>query len=240
MLCQDHKISKFLIFSFLLVVFATIKSPALSLGDYCRAQHQQSEKDFLNTFPYQDYLQQFAFGDLELMENHRLLLNKQGRSGDKFLFRLSQSYLIENPVKLDDLEDLKQKVLIGEAFARKAKESEEVAIYELLGNILLEAIAIELQKGIREQSVNPHDAEIQNLVTRLRAQQFIINIPKSNLEKLQYHLLQGHWAYLWDRLFKELAPWSPFWWLCPLLLGTIMINHKRIRDMSKRLFYQIF
>ncbi len=173
---------------------------ALDLKSYYEETNHYSNAEFLEAFPYEIFLQDFKAEQIKDLEDLRNYLNSLDRPGDKFLYELGKHYRRTLGSSLVDL--LNQKNL-ADQFLTHANKIPDGMIFELLGQDLLEQIAFELESQIKKGDISEHGADSQALILYLEEQQYLLNLPQSNWEKLQFHASEGNWGYIFDRALKE-------------------------------------
>lgn len=173
---------------------------ALDLPQYIDEKSTQSQDEFLEKFPYKTYLQQISLSEVDELEKQRQQLKAAQRDGDKFLYLLGQEYIATYTKSLASLTDM---VHLSQLYVEQAEHSDDGMIYELLANLMLEEVAHQVEVQIETGQLDKHDKAVKNIISVLKTHQFIINIPQSKWEKLQYHITQGNWAYIFNRLQKE-------------------------------------
>ncbi|MEO1652249.1 MAG: hypothetical protein AAFU64_01785 [Bacteroidota bacterium] len=198
---------------------------ALDLRQYLNRHQHQNDDQFLADFPYQTYQEQKANLSLNGLEADRQFLNEQGRPGDKFLYHFYEQIAQQ---RANDIEELGERFAQAEAILAYAQDQEEAMVYEIIAQSLLENIAQELEDGIKEARYHKNGTTEQALIQQLQARKFFINIPKSNWEKLQYHIAQGHWAYIGDRAWKEFGAYLPVFLLGLILFGFAYYHRSKI------------
>lgn len=175
----------------------TYSAKCFDMQSYLDFSSPKSEKDFLQKFPYGQYLQEYDLQDIELLNQHRDYVYTQQKSGDRFLYHLCKKY-----VETLDSNALNKNVQLGEHFLHYSQQN-QLLIYKVMGNMILETVAHKLEKAIRTGHISAKTANTKKLVETLQKHQFIINIPPSKWEKLKYHISKGNWLYIWDRAKKE-------------------------------------
>lgn len=173
---------------------------ALDLQQYLVRHQHQNDAQFLEDFPYQKYQDQKINISLNVLEADRQLLNELGRPGDKFLYNYYQQIRLSPS---ENIQHLWKRFEQAEAVLRYAQTQPDAMVYEIIAQSLMENIAQELEDGIKAATFNKRGALEKKLIQHLQNQQFFINIPKSNWEKLQYHVSEGNWTYIADRVWKE-------------------------------------
>jgi hypothetical protein len=72
--------------------------------------------------------------------------------------------------------------------------------FQILGDVLLQALSDSIQNGLNTESLDKHDLQLLAVIDKLRAAQYGVNIPVSDKEKLQRNLREGNFSYLFTRL----------------------------------------
>ena len=189
---------KTLLLTLLCFCFCCSSLYSLDLYAYCQKTIEESDQLFLENFPFSEYLENFNWKNIKKLEEHRILLNENGRNGSNFLFKLSEVYLKSNPPKLDNLTDLGQKIKIGETFLYL--ENFLPDIYPAIGDYMLSETASVVEKGVAEKKVNPENPEFLYIINRLQENSYFIDLPTSNYKKFVYHAKEGNWIYIWSRV----------------------------------------
>ena len=189
-----------IIIGLLLGICLVYPAYCVDLSSYLKETTAQSDKDFLKNFPYQDYLKKVSLKDIDVLETQRKTLNQNKRDGDKFLYLLCQHHIENSPKNIHGLTEL---LNLSQMYLHHASISEDGMVYEILGNTILEEVANQTESQIKEGKLNKNNREVKTIIGLLKSHQFIINIPQSDWEKLSYHIRQGNWAYICDRMYKE-------------------------------------
>jgi hypothetical protein len=186
----------------LLGIYLVYPAFGLDLSNYLKEKSTQSDKEFLKEFPYQLYLKEVSLKDVNSLEKQRKILNKNKRDGDKFLYLLCQHY-IENIDK--DVQSLNNLLHLSQAYLDFSSNSEDGMVYEILGNMIMEEVVHQTESQIKEGTLSKNDRDVKDMIAVLKEHQFIINVTQSDWEKLTYHVSQGNWIYISDRMHKEIG-----------------------------------
>lgn len=201
------------------IALAIIKTQAFDLRSY----PSKSLDNFPNQFPFEEYLQTNDFANLKKLSADAQFLDQQGLPGDKFLYELTQHYIQQNPLHDKDLTLYTKRFTLADSFLK----ANELPIFEMIAQVLMEDLALTLDRGLKSAQIDKNQPELQNLVKSLAAHRFIVNVPMSDFEKLEYHLAQGNWTYILDRVSKEFF-WGSYWLLgifcCGMILGLFYIR----------------
>ncbi|MFY0606395.1 MAG: hypothetical protein JXR10_06765 [Cyclobacteriaceae bacterium] len=171
------------------------------------AQHRhETEQQFLDRFPYAEYLKVTSFIDFKTLQAHRYYLWSQRRTniGDLFLCHLAERFLQYYKIYLHRTEDHLQ---IGEAFIspkRNLFNDKVNELYQLIGYHLLSQVAETIEAGIKNGEFSKYSPGNQLIIDRLEQNKIYVNEQPSTWEKVLSNVAKGNFSYLSDRMGKKI------------------------------------
>lgn len=92
---------------------------------------------------------------------------------------------------------------------------------KIQGEVILSVLAQKVEKDLKNRILNRNDIELKQLVETLEANQYSIDAGMTDQEKFLYHLRNGNFSYIVDRLGNRLERHKVVIVLCLLILiGT--------------------
>ena len=203
----------------LLAFMITLETQALDMREFLEANASKNQEEFIQKFPYAQFLKENGFGNYDSLQDYKSRLDKIGLSGDKFLYKLTQFFIDQNPINQQDLPSFIARFHLAQYFLKE--NASEDMIYEMISHMLMEDLSQQLNVSLKGKKLSKKSPELQTLVKNLAEHQFIVTVPMTNLEKLQYHVSQGNWMYILDRVCKEFF-WGSYW-LFGMTVGLVLI-----------------
>ncbi len=194
-------------FLILIIIFFqpfSLFAKEFDMKNYYKKTRSQTNHTFLQKFPYKKYLQKVSFINFRILQKHRSYLNNKRKIGNEFLYYLGENFLKIFPTSISQL---KGKIKIGESYitphnkkrvSRRANE-----IYKIIGYYILGKIARKIEKEIKNDDFDLTDADHIALVERLKNNKIYISVEESRFKKLIRNIKEGHFGYIFDRLFKK-------------------------------------
>ncbi|GAB4403599.1 MAG: hypothetical protein OHK0053_28500 [Microscillaceae bacterium] len=208
-----------------LLCFWTGQGSLVALDAYQFFEKNQNlpPKAFLQKFPFETYLKQVDWTKLPSLEQYRTLLNQHGQEGDRWVYELAQAFVKERTWAAEELSARLQLAQTILAFA----QDQEAEVYEMVAMLFFEKITHHTERALNEGHWSKNSPEAQHLIQALEKHKFVVNVPPSQWEKIQYHFWQGHWGYLWSRACLALGLCNSWrWaWLSLGLLGLMAAGH---------------
>ncbi|NJL14294.1 MAG: hypothetical protein HC913_15645 [Microscillaceae bacterium] len=132
---------------------------------------------------------------------------------------MGQAFVKESTWNTEELPNklqMAQKLL---AFA----QDQEAEVYEMVAMLFFEKITRHTEAALREGHWSKNSPEARQLIQTLEKHKFVVNVPPTQWEKMQYHFWQGHWSYLWSRACLSLGLCNSLrWaWLSLALVGLL-------------------
>lgn len=208
-----------------------------NLEEYISKTNNQSGQVFLSKFPYEEYLEQIDIRNMQIIEKHRVLLNQNGRDGNRFLISLFEKYLKATSFDVNDLDGLKMQLKISEntlQFQLKVDTGENKT-YEIIGYLLFDRVASVVQAGVKQGRLNKNSEDVKYLISKLTENQYIIDLPVSTFEKLLFHIRKGNWKYIYDRI-KNVYLWQFIGLVTLVLFVFLVVIYIAIKKMKNRKF----
>ena len=135
---------------------APLGAAGFDFYDYVRQHRNEGLQQFVDNFPYKDYLDAVPFTNIRTLQRHRKYLHRQKGDGDLFLYYLGEEFIKHYPITLWNLE---KKVTIGETFlrARTGAYRARDEIYRMIGYFILGQCAQKIEKEIQKGYFNLDD-----------------------------------------------------------------------------------
>ena len=194
------------------VMFLGCKSSyGFDLGVYCQEKNDIPWKDFIDHFPYQDYLESVDLCHYLILKRDRDTINHYfEQSGDDFLNHLMDKYIETAPINIEQIDDIEYKIKLAEIYYQLPDIVDNCPPAFLdMSDLLMTRISQAVEEAIIAEKLHKASFEAQMLTHRLASNGYLINIPVSQWDKLVFNLEEGNYAYIWDRIQKRM--WVEFW-----------------------------
>lgn len=142
------------------------------------------------------------------------LIEQHKRNAGLFFLHFSEQHLQQYPIDYQQKTVLQQYYQLG-AFLK----AQEGRFFAIANDLIFSNLAEALTKGFKAEKLHKSDAEIMDLVEKLKAEQYGVSIPVSNYEKGIYHLKQGNIGYILNRLWLD----HPLLCILGALLGLMSL-----------------
>lgn len=213
-----------------IVALNALTSVALAQHELVRDYWRQSsgEAAFLESFPFEIYLDQVSLRDVKTIEGDRHFLDAY-ELGDPFLYRLGESYLQLNPISEQNLEET---LSLGEYLLGAFPELSETRVqpYRTIAHFLLSKVANFLSTSIEAERRNADEAQTRALLARLELRRVYVSLGRSQWSKFWLNLGQGNFEYVARRMrlkvdthFRPLQRMVGLHYTWPLYLGLIAV-----------------
>lgn len=196
----------FFIFSYLpILVFAQF-----DMSNHFEQNATLTQDEFLERFPYKNYLKNVPFTDFKTLQVHRRFLNTADTlrpgMGDEFLYALGDNFLKLYPI-IASTQQLNAKISIGEKYLSKKAEitGEEAEIFQLMGYFLLGKVAQKIEAEFKAGKFDITEPTNEAIINRLAKNKVFLSIDKSDWDKMLVAVQKGQWNYLWDRASKKIS-----------------------------------
>ena len=185
--------------------YVALSAKTWDMEAYVNQTRMQDSVAFLEGFPYKQFLQEVSLEDFERLDSIRGLLDETpGRNGDAFLSKLFQVYRTAHPVQIAPASALLERIELGQTYLELPYKQANFSIqYEILGDILLTELSDTIQKAIDQGLVSKRNKLFLPIFDRLKAVGYPINLPVSDFEKFCFHVKEGNFSYIWDRVQKR-------------------------------------
>jgi hypothetical protein len=187
----------------ILVVFACQDLSAASITDHCKTHLQLTDDQFLEQYPIEESVAEILKAPLENSIKARASLVECGRAAiaNNVLFEMSEFHLKSEPIAVDDMAALKQKLLVAEQFLNYHLTTDSACnfIINNIGDRFFGAASYRIEEGFASGLIDKDDEAFQAVIEVLRRNKFTPNIPASNSEKFWRHAKEGNWGYIWNR-----------------------------------------
>ncbi|MEZ4884164.1 MAG: hypothetical protein R3E32_05430 [Chitinophagales bacterium] len=217
------------------VLFAIISLPFNfcfafeGMESYFQQNEALESKSFLQHFPFETYLEQTKLSDYQTLEKDRQLLNEKGKSGNEFITILGEKYLQQKPVNINNFKQTKNTIEVGWLYLKALNQitPKHDMSFDILGDYLLSQIAEKVEAGIKEGTLEIDNWQTRFYVQRLEDCNYFIDIPKSNLSKLLFHVQHHNWGYIWSRVRSRYLVECMLVLMLPLALFALYFRKKK-------------
>ncbi len=194
--------------------------------DYWR--ESSNEAAFFDSFPFESYLDQVSLRDVKSIEDDRRFLETFAL-GDKFLYKLGESYLQRHPIGENNLEET---LSLGEYLLGTLPDLSDARVqpYRTIAHFLLSKVATFLAASIEAERRNVDEAQTRALLARLELRRVYVSLGRSQWSKLWLNLGQGNFEYVARRMrlkvdthFRPLQSIVGLHYTWPLYLGLMAV-----------------
>lgn len=190
---------------------------------------------------YQQFASNPGLYDLDSLQQLVIWLDSQSMDTRAHLETLYAVHFKTTPIDNKDTKKLDKEVSLG----IELMNAEDMN-FQILGDVLLQALSDSVQNGLNNESLDKKDPELLALIDKLKTVQYSISIPVSDKEKFIMNIKQGNFDYVFTRfrtrcildcsngLCEPMCRW--FWALTFIglpLLVLLFIYRKRIRLFSR-------
>ncbi|MFK7905000.1 MAG: hypothetical protein AB8B69_07745 [Chitinophagales bacterium] len=206
------------------------------MESYLQQNEALNQEDFLKTFPFEAYFELTPINDYQTLEQDRQLLNENERAGDKFIEVLGKKYLETKPIDLTNFKQTKNKIEVGWLYLYALPQliPKHHMSFDILGDHLLSQIAEQVEKQIKDGKLETDNWQTRFYVQRLQDCSYFIDIPKSNVSKLLFHVQNHNWAYIWSRVRSRYLTEFILILLLPLALFALYFRKRKMRMEIER------
>lgn len=169
---------------------------------YLQENEELNNEAFLQNFPFEAYLELIKLTDYQSLEADRQLLKENQRDGTQFITELGKQYLKVKPIDLLNFRQTKNGIEVGALYLKalpKIVAKPDVS-FEVMGDYILKEIAGKVEQGIKGGILEADNWQTRFYVQRLEDCSYYIDIPKSDVSKLIFHVQHNNWAYIWSRV----------------------------------------
>lgn len=194
--------------------------------EYVAQNASGNDTQFLENFPYSDYLAVYSPYNIPVVESHRMMIDTLGFNKDVFLIKLVKEYFAANPIDIDDIPKLTSDIHLGELYMNLDGMVNESLIYELLGDIILSSCTKEIEKGLDCNDIKRSSSSYKHIEKLLTGNHYFISVKISDFEKLLYNISQGNWMYIKSRFITRTENYLPFLLLTLPVILALFIHIK--------------
>ncbi len=182
-----------------------------------------SEEEFMEQFSYEQFLKESTARSIEYYEDIARLLDNYNRPAGVFFLQLAEQQLAVEPIDIQNSRQLQQQLQLGQFLVQHEQRE-----FQIASDIVFENLAEELEQGFKKGVLDKSDTEIMAIVEQLKAQEYGVSIPVSDMEKGLHHLQKGNLKYIWSRLWFD----HPFLCVLGILGGLVLLYFfiKKIRQ----------
>lgn len=155
---------------------------------------KQADSVFFSDFPFATYSNVAKEQPLSYLVNDVEFIDKSKLDPNRFL---DSFYVYLMPTKAAnkvELAHLQQVIKIGEGLMNL--DGISLRAFPAFGDLLLQDVTSILEDGLKQEIFNARDFEISYMITRLRENQFFVQVPMSDWDKGWSHLNDGNYKYL--------------------------------------------
>lgn len=205
------------------------------MESYLQENKELNNEQFLQNFPFEAYLAVNSLRDYSILEQDRLLLEENDRPDRQFIMALGEYHLHTHPIDFALFKQTKNTLDIGALYLQYLPQlsSNHHLSFEMMGDYLLSQLAEQVEKNIKEGKLESDNWQTHFYVQRLEDCNYFIDIPKSNLSKLIFHLQHHNWSYIWSRVRSRYLTEFILLLLVPLTLFAYLFNRRRKTHVSK-------
>ncbi len=202
---------------------------------YLQENEGLSEKAFLQDFPFEAYLEETKLTDYQALETDRQLLKEKGKDGGQFIAALGEQYLKAKPIDLLNFRQTKNSIEVGWMYLKALPKivSKPDVSFEVMGDYILKEVAEKVEQGIKDGTLEADNWQTRFYVQRLEDCSYYIDIPKSDVSKLLFHVQHNNWGYIWSRVRSRYLMEFIFLLLLPIgLLGWYLKKKKNKHKLN--------
>ncbi len=205
------------------------------MESYLQENKESNDEQFLQNFPFEAYLAANSLRDYPTLEQDRLLLEENNRPDKQFITTLGEYYLKTQPIDFALFKQTKNTLDIGALYLQYLPQlsSNHHMSFEMMGDYLLSQVAEQVEKSIKEGKLDIDNWQTHFYVQRLEDCNYFIDIPKSNLSKLMFHIQHQNWGYIWSRVRSRYLTEFILLLLVPLILFAYLFNRRKETRISK-------
>ena len=194
---------------FTLFLIMTTTAQANYLETRLLANKDLSDEAFLEAFSYEELLKVPNEKTTKYYEELERLLNDYQRPAAPFFLQLAEQQVSSDPIDYKKQQELLRQLEFGQFLVQRAARE-----FQIASDVVFEHLAEHIEQGFKQGELDPSDTTILYLVDALKAQEYGVSIPVSDLQKGIHHLKKGNLQYIWSRL------WFDHPMLCVCLLYT--------------------
>ncbi|MGB0929763.1 MAG: hypothetical protein ACPGVB_03245 [Chitinophagales bacterium] len=189
-----------------------------------------SNEVFLQGFPFEAYLELTKLTDYQALESDRQLLKEKGRDGTQFIITLGKQYLKARPIDLLNFRQTKYSIEVGGLYLKALPKivPEPDVGFEVMGDYILKEIAGKVEQGIKDGILEADNWQTRFYVQRLEDCSYYIDIPKSDVSKLIFHVQHNNWGYIWSRVRSRYLMEFILMLLLPIVFFGFYIKKKQV------------
>lgn len=186
------------LYTILFVLFGVVVSAKGNyLKSYLIESNDLTNENFLDKISFEEIFKLTLSNTTNYEEIEKLLID-HNRNIDAFFLQLAERKIEIDPTEINNKTNLLDYLDLGEFLIKH--DSRE---FQIASDIILGTLAEKLNKGFKEGDLQKSDQEIMNIVEKLKAHQYGVSVPVSNMEKGIHHLKEGNLNYIWSRLWFD-------------------------------------
>lgn len=200
-----------ILFIFFILAFGVFRVNGHYLEEYLIESQHLTENDFIHGIAFEEVAILTSSNNLTY-EQIETCLTDHHRDPGSFFLQFAEQIIKITPVDINEISNLTQHLTLGKFLAKHERREFKIASDIILGNL-----ADQLNKGFEDGDLAKSNLPIMAIVETLKAYQYGVSIPVSNMEKGLHHLKKGNIGYIWSRLWFD----YPYW--CILGILTLLI-----------------
>lgn len=201
----------------------------------------QQSKTVVDGIDYRVYTESPGLYDLDSLQKLVVWLDAESLDARLHLETLYAAHFDKAPIDTEDIDKLDKEIALGISLMNAENMN-----FQILGDVLLQALSDSVQNGLDSERLDKKDPELLTIIAQLKAAQYGISIPVSDKEKFIKNIKEGNFDYVFTRfrtrcildcsngLCDPMCKW--FWALTFLGLPSLIllfIYRKRIHLFSR-------
>ena len=195
------KIGYLTICCFLLGWGAAWANPQQLIQDYVDNHSTANLDSFYQDFPFAELVQYLDLRQIKEVEGIRQLLENRGVSGDPMIEGLYKEYLKQYPINLNNPDSTKLVFSIAETLGASVYFLPD-SVWQFIGASMY--LLDEMESVVKDQldagTLQKGDEYTHYLIDRLGNNEYYLNLPPSNVEKLINYAKNGKFGYIWHKM----------------------------------------
>ncbi|MCO6493313.1 MAG: hypothetical protein J5I98_33135 [Phaeodactylibacter sp.] len=158
-------------------------------------------EQFLDRYPFREYIEVCDYDNIRDLEFQKNYLDRMGLDGRAFIYRLYEQYVAHAEMDFGNVECMKKLLYAGELMSRSKLylHPDSALVYSAAGDLVLSAIADSLETLLEKGRLDKRDFGVQYIIRRLDENQYGVDVPLPNWEKLLMHARNGNFGYIWRK-----------------------------------------
>ncbi len=153
-----------------------------------------TDPNFIAQFPYDEYIATNTYTSLDTLVAHTALVKLQGHDSEAFLDQLFLHHQQQTSFDFSKHQEVEEQISLGIALL----QHDSMAL-QIQGDQLLQFISSTIETGLQNEKIENENLFWIAQLKRLEQEQFIIDVPVKDREKLVSYLQQGRFGYIFKR-----------------------------------------